>query len=499
MGGNVLARNTALNLGGRTISLLVAVFAMPYVIRHLGPDRFGLLSLAWIVVGYFALLDLGIGTATTKFVAEFLGKGNPDAVPKVVWTAVITQLCLGTVGGILLAATSPLLADRVFKIPVELHSEARLVFLILAFSLPIDLANGSLQGVLAATQRFDLVNAIGIPSSALTYLIPVAALALGCGLPAIVLFLVAARLVAVAVSFVVCARLYPSLTARVRFDRRLVRQLVGFGGWVTVSGAVNPILVYFDRFLIGALISIAGIGYYTPPYMISTKLSIIPASLIATLFPAFSASAGRGDTEWIRSALVRSLKFLLLVVGLIAVLLFFFAHPILQLWLGTRYAAEGTIVLQILTAGVLMNSLANVPGFLLLAMGRPDICAKFHLLELPFHMILAWFLVVHFGLAGAALAWTIRVSVDFLLLIIAASRVTHTSYRLFLGRDFRRSVVTLGALAVSLALVWGTVPTLVDRACCSAIIGAAVALGAWQYILSAEEKWQFKTLLRIRG
>ena len=95
--------------------------------------------------------------------------------------------------------------------------------------------------------------------------------------------------------------------------------------------------------------------------MISNRLGILPGSLAATLFPAFSTSAGRGDGEWIRSALLRSLKYLLLTVGPAALVLIFFARPLLTLWLGAKFADEGALVLQILAVGVLTNSLAYVP------------------------------------------------------------------------------------------------------------------------------------------
>jgi O-antigen/teichoic acid export membrane protein len=107
VGGKVLARNTLLNVAGQVIPLLVGFATMPYVIRHLGPDRFGLLSLAWIVVGYFALFDLGIGPATTKFVAELLGKGDIEKLPALVWTALGTQSGMGLVAGLLLNASAP--------------------------------------------------------------------------------------------------------------------------------------------------------------------------------------------------------------------------------------------------------------------------------------------------------------------------------------------------------------------------------------------------------
>ena len=219
IGGKVLARNTVLNVAGQVIPLLVGVATMPYVIRHLGPDRFGLLSLAWVVVGYFALFDLGIGPATTKFVAELLGKGEIEKLPALVWTALVTQSGFGLLAGILLAAASPTFVNRLLKIPPQLRTEAHWVFLILAVSLPIGFASGSLQGVLAASQRFDLLNAIGIPTLALSYLIPAGALVLGFDLRRIVLFLVVNRIAGLGAYFLLCLRLYPVLGRACAFNR----------------------------------------------------------------------------------------------------------------------------------------------------------------------------------------------------------------------------------------------------------------------------------------
>ena len=496
IGGRALARNTMLNLAGQVAPALVAIFSIPYVIHHLGPDRYGLYSLAIIVVGYFALFDLGIGPATTKYVAELLGGGEIGKLPKLVWTAVASQTCMGLVGGILLAAVSPFLAERALKIPAGLHSQAHLIFLIMAAALPISFASGSVQGVLGASQRFDLLNAIGIPTGVLTYLVPVVALALGFDLPAIVFSLVLVRVAASAIVLVLAIRLYPTLR-RIRFDFSLVRSLLGFGGWVAISGAVGPILIYIDQFLIGAVLSIAAVGFYTPPFTIANKLGILPSCLVSTLFPAFSTSAGRGDSEWIRKTLIRSLKFLILTAGPAALLLFFLARPLLTFWLGTKFANEGALALQILAGGVLINSLAYIPYSLLQGVGRPDLTAKFHLAELPIHIGLVWFLVTHFGLPGAALAWTLRVTLDFVILIVAACWVTRTSPRLLAGRDLRRSLGTLAVLGAGLLLLWSTTHVLIADAAFTLLLSGGFLFAAWHYVLNMEEKWQIRLLLRL--
>lgn len=493
--GSLVARNAGINLVGRVLPLIVAVLSIPYAVRQLGPDRFGILSLAWVITGYFALFDLGIGSAVTKFVAELLARGENGKLPALIWTAVVSQLCLGTVAGALLAAGTPVLVEHVLKIPAGVQPQARSVFLILAAFLPISFVTGSLGGVLAASQRFDLLNAVGVPSSALSYLLPVVALALGFGLPGIAVFLVVARLASLVVTYYLCLHLHPSLNARSPFDWRLLKTLLGFGGWVTVSGVVGPALLYFDRVLIGSLISIAAVGFYTPPSMITARLGLVSGSLTAALFPAFSAYAGSGDREWIERALARSVKYLLLVVGPIALGLIFLAHPILALWLGAEFAAKGTLVMQILAIGLLVNSLASVPYSLVQGVGRPDLTAKFHLVELPIHVVVVWLLVSAFGLPGAALAWTIRVVIDFALLFGACFRLRVVSLRAFAQARTGNGAVLLGLLAGSLLLVslsggWDTRTTL------AGIALALFCVGSWRFVLDDHDRRALVLALR---
>ena len=495
--GRTIARNTILNIVGQVAPLAVGFVTTPYVIHRLGPDRYGLLALVWIVVGYFALFDLGIGPATTKFVAELLGQGRTEELPAMVWTALATQTGTGLVAGLILAAASPALVNHLLKIPGALRPEALWVFFILAVSFPINFATGSLRGVLAAFQRFDLVNAVVVPAAVLWYVIPVGALMLGFDLPGIVLFLVVSRVAAFAAYAVLCLRLCPALRRRCAFDRSLVRCLLGFGGWVTVSATLTPILVYLERFLIGALISVAALAYYTPAYMISSRLVIIPASLGATLFPAFSSFAGRGEGEWIRNALARSLKSLILLMGPTALVLVFFARPLLTLWVGPKFAAESTLVLQILALGAFLNSLAQVPYNLVQGIGRPDLTAKFYAVETPLYVGLVWLLVSRFGLPGAAVAWAIRVSLDFVLLTVAACWLTRTPVRSLISRDLLRGLVALATMAMCLTILRVSSVPQVARAFLTLLLCILFVLMNWRYVLDEEERWQIRLWSRL--
>ena len=95
--GRLLARNAVWNIVGQLAPMLVAVFAIPRLIHGLGPARFGVLTIAWMVVGYFGFFDLGLGRALTKLVADKLGSQKEHELPQLVWSSIAAICLLGFV------------------------------------------------------------------------------------------------------------------------------------------------------------------------------------------------------------------------------------------------------------------------------------------------------------------------------------------------------------------------------------------------------------------
>lgn len=422
--GQLLARNTLINLLGQGLPLVVAFIAIPPTVHVLGIDRFGVLGLIWVILGYFGVFDLGLGRATTRFVAEALGSQKQHRIPLILWNAVFAQTLLGLLGGLALLSLAPFLVDHTLNIPVESQNEVRTAFYILAAVLPLVLVGSSFSGLLEASQRFDLLNAVRAPFTAANYLIPLVGGLAGFGLPGIAGFLLLSRLLMLIIFYRVCVKLFPFIRSPARLSRSELRLLLSFGGWISVSGIVGPVLVYFDRFIIGTLLPISAVAYYTMPYEMVTRLWIIPGSFIATLFPAFSYLTTTGGKAALETLTARSVRYILASLGVITVFIVIYASDILNLWVGESIARESTSVLQILSLGVLVNSLAQIAYTLIQAHGRPDLTAKLHLLELPLYLLLAWELVRFWGVAGAALAWVLRVAADALMLFVIAHRLS---------------------------------------------------------------------------
>ena len=119
-----LSRNVLWNFAGQAAPLFAAVFSIPLLIRGMGVDRFGLLTLAWMVIGYFSLFDFGLGRALIKLVSEKLAEGRSAQIPELIWTALFLMTGLGIAGAVLMFALSGWLVTSMLKIPVALHGEA---------------------------------------------------------------------------------------------------------------------------------------------------------------------------------------------------------------------------------------------------------------------------------------------------------------------------------------------------------------------------------------
>src|SRR6266481_3575677 len=245
--GKLLVRNWILNLAGQAVPLVVGLVTIPYLIRGLGTERFSILSIAWVLLGYFGLFDFGLGRATTKFVAECLGKNEVERLPQLVWTSVLSQAAFGLAGTALVASAAHLLVNHLLRITPALKQEAMSSFLIMAAGMPVVLVANALRGVLEAVQRFDLVNLVRAPTNTGVFVLPAVTVFLQVRLPGAIAMLVVLQLGVVVAYLAVSLRVIPVLRRRFTFQRSLMRPLLAYGGWVTVSNTLSPLMTYLDR------------------------------------------------------------------------------------------------------------------------------------------------------------------------------------------------------------------------------------------------------------
>jgi O-antigen/teichoic acid export membrane protein len=479
--GRLLARNVIWNGLGEAGPLVAAVIAMPILVHQLGTERFGVLALAWTVFAYFSLFDGGLGSALTKLISDRLATNRDDEVRDLFWTCLAVMAALGMVGSLTFVAVCPLLV-HVLRVPAALQHETLIAFYVLAAGLPIGMMATPLSGVLAAYQRFDLINAVRSPNTMWSSLAPLMVLPFSHSIVPIVSVLLLGHAVTAAIYFAFCMRAIGGAWRRIRLRRALVPALMGFGGWVTISNVALLVMHTIDRFMLGAMVSVAAVAYYVVPYRVLHKLRSVHGLIRSVLYPAL---AFRFVEERARATALfeRGAKAVLVVVFPIALLMVTFGGNALTLWMGADFARHSATILRILAVAALLDSFAQLTALMFGAAHRPDLVAKLRAVELPIYLGLMVVLIWLRGADGAALAAAALAGFDaFALLLIARSAlpelapVAKSTMRMLAGATaclllamvpsgFAERIATAAVMFAVLApLMWMALMTDADRA-----------------------------------
>lgn len=429
-------RHTIYNLLGAGVPIALALVTVPVYLRLVGPDRYGVLAIAWLLLGYFGLFDLGLGRATSFRIAA-LRDSSAQARADTFWAALMVNAVMGLAGGGALWLAGSLFFGRVFKVDEALRPEILSAIPLLACAVPIATLTGVLTGALQGCERFLETNAISVTSTTLFQLLPLLyAWQLGSNLVG----LLSAAILARAVSLL--ALMYRCHVAVTRHQaRRVVKAefpaLLRYGGWVTTSSVFGPLLVIVDRFVIGAVLGAHAVTAYSVPFQLAQRIQVLPSALTTALFPRMSAAQNDERGAMSHEATL-TLAVIITPPVLAAILLL---EPLLEFWVGSEMATLSTPLGRILILGFWANAFALVPFMKLQSSGRPDLVTKVLLAEIPPYLAALYIGMKFFGLPGSAMAFAARCVVDFVLLTWVA------------GRDFRLAPLLALQLLIVLAAI----------------------------------------------
>ena len=405
---HILIRNTLWNFLSQGWFLILAFVTTPYIVRKLGTDAYGVLSIVMVVIGYFAFLDLGLGLAVIKYVSEYYAKKDYDTIRKIISTALVVYFLMGLIGAMIIASLTGLLVTKLLKIPSNLINISYFVFYISALCFLINMPLSVFGSLPKALQRFDIANKIKICFGTLQLLLTVFLLYLGYFLKQIVIMNLLVSVLSIFIYVIVFKRLLPQVRFKPTFDKNIFIKLFKFGGAVAVGRITVPIAVQLGRFLIGVFHPISLVTYFAVPYMLASKIWVIPNSIVSVIFPATSELSSQNQTNVLNELHLRSTKYIMIIVVPIATLLIVFARQILNLWMGPDFAIQSVFCLRILTLATLISSFAWTSVTAAQGAGRPDIPAKVQVLQAIINVILCFLLIPRWGINGVALAYLIH-------------------------------------------------------------------------------------------
>jgi O-antigen/teichoic acid export membrane protein len=498
--GAQVAAASAWGLTGR-VTLLFTNFVMtPFTIRLLGPARYGLWTLLVLSLSWASQADIGLGSASTKFGAERYSRGDDRGEAAIVWTSLALIAVTTSCVALAIAFDAHLIVAQL------LHVHGRLVG-------PGVLALRIGCGVFVAQSIAGIVNTpqvVRLQFRKTTIVVSVGALVASVGTPLALIILkggvvtaeavgLAAALVWALGNFYVAIRVQPELR-HPRFDRAIMKQLLSYGGALTVAGLAAIPLTTAERFFLAHNHSTTVVAYYAVAATLATTLQVFPEQLVGPLLPGLARLEAEERLDELRTLYQKGLAGMFLVITPVAIMLAFIAHPFLSLWAGPRYGVHSTVPFLLIIAGVWFNCLAWVPYSYLLSSGRTKVIAYIQIAELVPYIFGAWLLTAKFGAVGAALVWSARFALDSVMCFAAVQRVAPLP---IVPLSERRLRSLAGPVLLGCAVVLGTHVGngLVLRISLGAVIGLAYTGGVWQFVLTARERRGLRNLLAevVRG
>jgi O-antigen/teichoic acid export membrane protein len=486
--------NFMFNVGGTVLPLAASLVTVPIYIAQIGAERYGILAIVWLLLGYFGFLDFGLSRASTNALSRIEPSNNLER-GKVIVTALYLNAALGLLGGLILYAASGFLMSRFANLSTGLAAEVHAAMPWVALMLPVALVSGIGAGALESRERFLASNMFQTVGGVLGQVVPVlCALFISPSLTVVIPAALLTRLACTVGIWVFVVRMEAPVNFAC-FDRARVRALIGYGAWVSVSSLLSPLLETFDQILIGALLGPAAIAHYAVPMSLSLRTQVMALALAKTLFPRLSRLNPAEAKILARRAIV-TLSFAFGAVCGSAILL---VDPFLKLWVGADFATQAAPVAQILMVGAFFNGIAFLPFSLLQGQGRPDLAAKIHAAEVVPFLGAVYLLTTQLGLAGAALAWTLRTTIDCVAMLRVSRCLTVDLWHAFpafmlvgvswlVASNWPATGGIALAEAVVVGLAFATSALLFDQTS-RGIVHRAVQAG-WMLLHRASRRWR---------
>ena len=404
-----LIKNSFYNIVGFAIPTLVAIPCLGIMSRWLSVEEFGIFILSFSLLGYASIFDGGLSRAVTREIAIF--RDNELEKVKILANANLLISIFSLIASILLYIFSGNIASLLNTSPLYLDSVIISIKL-LSLAIPFYLLNLIWLGYLEGVEDFLIVNFQKTIGNTLIILFPLFFCFFEKNLIYAVSGILVGRIISLIVTFIICNKII--MRARCEFNKYVVIRLFKFGGWITISNIVSPIMVYMDKFIVSNVLGANKLALYSAPAEGVSRLVNVPIALSKALFPKISNAKTLEEQKKLE-------KVSYIVIGTfcfpLVIIVFIFAKEIMTMWMGSNYGIATENILRILIIGFFFNALAQVPYTIIQSKGFSKYTALIHLVEILPYLLSVFYATKYYGIIGAATVWTVRVIVDLFLLI----------------------------------------------------------------------------------
>lgn len=409
------------NAGGKLLCQFITWVITLFVIRLLTPADYGLMAMAGIFIGLLSLLnELGLGAAIVQ-------RENLDNTSiRKVFGLVIT---VNTFLFILLLFTSPLIAS--------FFNEPKIIPVLRLLSFQFILMGLSIipHSLLMREMDFKNISIIEFISGLIGSLTTLIIVLMNGGVWALVFGNLTSNLIrAIGLNMI-----HPWVGSP-RLSFKGMRQIMSFGGYVTIGSIFWYFYNQADIFIVGKLLGKNILGFYS----IGLELASIPMNKISGIlnqiaFPAYSII--KREPEKVKTYFLKSIRIISFIAFPVLWGISSISEEIVVLFLGEKWQLAA-LPLQLISLLIPLRMVSNITYPVLIGLGKPDI-AFLNILTYAVVMPLAMLIGVKWGIIGVCLAWLIVFPIVFMTIIIRVNTILNIKFIEFITSIHKPIIASL--------------------------------------------------------
>jgi O-antigen/teichoic acid export membrane protein len=402
---NRALKNVASNWAGLAVNIGVGFFLSPFILHHLGDEAFGLWVLIFSFTGYYGIFDFGIRSSLIRYVSKFQATGEKDQLARLVNTSLFTYSCLGLVL-VVTTALGGLYVDRLFHVSSAFLKDARILFLMVGYSVALGFPLGISGGILEGLQKFYLLNWTNILATLVRAGLIVYVLWHGFGLLSVALITLSLPLIASAARALIAHRLLAIPYGWKYVVRESFRQVANYGSVTFMIIVAFQLRFKTDAVIIGTFLSAAAITHFSIGARLVDYTGNVVSSLANIFTPMSSHFHATGDFAQLRKIFISGNRACALVMFPMVVVLVVMGKSVIEAWVGPRYVSSYIVLLILLIPSALYES-QSTSTRILFGMSLHKTLAYIVLMEGVANVILSIALVRPLGIVGDALGTAI--------------------------------------------------------------------------------------------
>src|SRR4030042_3205584 len=163
----IISKNIKYSAVSQAVAFAITLVLFPFIVSHVGKEVYGAYLLVMTFTGYLGVLDFGVTAAATKYVAEFMGKGDREGAKKIISASFSFYLIIGLISAAILLILS-FCFDHIFNVEVANKIIMQQLFWVAAGASLFIWAGRAFDGVIQGFQRYDWLAINNVVAAVLT-------------------------------------------------------------------------------------------------------------------------------------------------------------------------------------------------------------------------------------------------------------------------------------------------------------------------------------------